>query len=723
MKKYLLLALALLILLPCLLFTACTGGEEYYVSIERGYPYGEVYGYENADIKMQVKEGTVLEDPELPLIDGYSFVGWEWYNPFTEQKGWWSFDTPLTAETMAAYGYADSLHLRAVYTRDEFKYVLNADGTGYIAEKLIYMTNKRLEDQGRDVLTITVPDTYRGLPVVAIADGAAEYTYVEEKGRVHGYAEEVVIGKNVKTIGANAFKDRIHDMDAHFTFTVPDSVQEIGESAFESCWFGELILPTGLTRLEYGVFRYCSFGKELVIPETVTSIGAYAFANSHMMSSDKDGYDTYDAVIPDSVTEMGEYAFYDSGLSSIRLSANLTGIAPYTFACCDNLRSITLVDGITALEEGAFSETPLEGITLPDTLTYIGKDCFSFTDLASVSVPESVTYIGEQAFYYASDLETVELPDTLTYIGKWAFESTPFLYALKTEANDYFNPKDAVYYGKYLLLKAGSYVTERTVKDGTVLIASGAFEGDKLMTRITLPGSLKYIGDRAFYECTELTTVSLSDNVLSIGRECFAWCSSLKNVRLSAGLTELPTYAFAGCALGDVVIPESVTKLGSHVFYRGGVTSVRLPSTIQVIPSYAFYACPLGEIELPESINLIMDYAFYESQLQSLTLPSSLPLYIMNSAFEGNFEITELVIPANVTMIDPAAFARCTGLTSLTFGATEGGWRCINYEVSIAQGGVKDLPLSALTDPATAANYLVKDYAGYTWTYYRETAE
>ena len=726
MKRLISLSLLLIAIMLCISLASCFGGgEEYYVYVNRGYLYGEQYGYDNVTIEYKnVKEGTVLEEPELPEFEGYTFAGWKIRNTETEDEAWWSFDTPISNDTIASYLTGNDLHIEAVFTREQFAYTLTDDGTGYIATELLYMPYERIEEIGCDVMTITVPDTYRGLPVVAIADGACELDSANSVG-IWGQAEKLTIGKNVTYIGARAFAGRVRLYDAQLTVVIPDGVTEIGEGAFEGCSLGQVILPDSLTKIDANTFQYCGLGSAIVIPDGVTYIGPYAFANTHITSADKDGSYPYDVVVPDTVTEIGEYAFYESRLTSVKLSANVTSVAPQTFAKCENLTAITIPEGVTSIEPEAFMYSGVSSVSLPSTLKYIGKEAFSLcTSLQSITIPEGVEYIGEQAFYYSSSLTTVELPTTLTYIGAKTFEYTLFMTNLQKAAGDYSdqqNLQDCVYYGSYLF-KTNTVVSEPKIKEGTVLIASGAFEGYKNMTGITIPDTVKYIGDRAFYQCENLATISLPDSVLTIGVECFAWCSSLSNIRLSESLTELPYYAFAGCALGDVVIPDSVTTLGAYVFYKGGVTSVNIPAGITAIPSYAFYNCWLGDLVIPETVLIVMDYAFYTCHLTSLTLPSTSSLYIMNSAFEGNIEITELFIPATVTMIDPAAFYGCTGLVSVTFGATSGGWRCVNMNLSATQGGVKQFTIAELSDAETAAKYLTKDYAGYTWSYYKEEA-
>ena len=110
-------------------------------------------------------------------------------------------------------------------------------------------------------------------------------------------------------------------------------------------------------------------------------------------------------------------------LTSITLPDSLTSIGDYAFASCTSLTSINLPDSLTSIGNGAFSRcTSLTSITLPEGLTSIGDFAFfSCTSLTSINLPDSLTSIGIQAFYSCTSLTSINLPDSLTSIGGAAF--------------------------------------------------------------------------------------------------------------------------------------------------------------------------------------------------------------------------------------------------------------------------------------------------------------
>lgn len=770
MKKVLLWSMLVMLTVVSVLLTACSGdeGETCFVSIDLGYLYEETYGSEGREIELEVKEGTTLDEPELREIEGYTFDKWVIWGENSMNYQEWSFDTPISL------GENGNPHIRieALYTRDQFKYKLNDAGNGYIAEKLIYTS-------ANEDFAIVVPDTYRGLPVVAVADGACDYENSSSQGSFDR-ATHVTIGKNVKTIGERAFAGRINDWENRYDLVIPSSVTSIGAYAFQNCTAKKIVLPEGLTEIKPYTFDGCGSAFEISIPSTVTKIGEYAFQSfGDWAGGDKES-SGISMILPEGITEIGAHAFASSGIASITLPKKLTAIAPYTFEQCEKLVSIAIPEGVTSIGEGAFSNANLSGgVTLPATLTVIEKEAFTSSSLATITVPASVKEIGEGAFKRAQltsakllagvevvgagmfedciNLATVELPDTLKKIGINAFKNTAFFKALRVDGY-------GLYYGSYLLGNTGYVNYHAEIAEGTVLIADGAF-GVHGLEYLTLPTSLKYIGEKAFAGARSLQEITIPEGVIEIGAYAFSGCNSLlsailpaslqsmkegvfsecgmlERVTLASGLTEIPdeTFlhctalteislptgvtkigrsAFQGCeSLSNVTLPNGVTELGAYVFCGcDSLTQITLPAGIKEIPSYAFADSGLVSVVLPEGLMLIMDHAFVRCRLQSLNLPTETPLSIWDEAFLGNLQLTELVIPANVRSVYPRAFAGCNNLTSVTLLHTEGGWKMTHPELGINQGGRKTFTCAELSDPTIVAQYLIADYLEFQWAY------
>ena len=153
--------------------------------------------------------------------------------------------------------------------------------------------------------------------------------------------------------------DSLQGLDS---LTVPDSVTEIGDAAFDSCkYLGRAVLPSGLKRIPSMLFYECENLIEADIPETVTEIGdsAFDFCGSLEHARIPEGvtvietavfegcFSLKSVVIPDSVTEIGAFAFSGcSALAGIHIPAGVTRIGEYAFSNCRSLKELTILDSV-----------------------------------------------------------------------------------------------------------------------------------------------------------------------------------------------------------------------------------------------------------------------------------------------------------------------------------------------------------------------------------------
>ena len=248
--------------------------------------------------------------------------------------------------------------------------------------------------------------------------------------------QNTIIPNSVTSIGSHAFLD----CSSLTSITIPNSVTSIGSYAFHSCdGLTSITIPNSVTSIGGSAFFGCSSLTDIAIPNSVTSIGDDAFSYCGAITSMvvENGNTIYDSrencnaiietatntliagcqntIIPNSVTSIGGYAFRGcSSLTSITIPNSVTSIGYEAFRGCSSLTSITIPNGVTSIGEGAFQHcTSLTSITIPNSVTSIGETAFGWcSSLTSITIPNSVTSIGEGAFDGCSSLDTIYVEAT-----------------------------------------------------------------------------------------------------------------------------------------------------------------------------------------------------------------------------------------------------------------------------------------------------------------------
>ena len=414
--------------------------------------------------------------------------------------------------------------------------------------------------------------------------------------------KSVTIGNSVTSIGSYAFRD----CSGLTSVTIGNSVTSIGESAFYNC--------SGLTKAEFAsIESLCniSFGSSNANP---------LYYSKHLYIN---GQEVTDLVIPNSVTSIGQYALYN----------------------CSGLKSVTIPNSVTSIGEGAFSGcSGLTSVTIPNSVTSIGSYAFyNCSGLTSVTIPSSVTSIGGSAFY-CSGLTSINVEN-----GNPQYDSRDNCNAIiKTSTNTLVVgcqnttiPSSVTSIGASAFYGCSSLVSI-DIPNSVTSIGSSAFRRCNGLTSIDIPNSVTSIGQSAFDGCSGLTSVTIPNSVTSIGNYAFRGCSGLTSVTIPNSVTSIGGYAFYGCSgLTSIDIPNSVTSIGGSAFSGcSGLTSVtcqakNVPSTgtsvfSNVPQSTATLYVPEESVNAYQSANQWKDFG--------TILPIVEPVSILGDA-NGNGEV------------------------------------------------------------------------------------
>ncbi len=250
--------------------------------------------------------------------------------------------------------------------------------------------------------------------------------------------------------------------------------------------------------------------------------------------------------------------------------------------------SVTIT-GYTGTDTDIVIPSVIDGLPVTSIGDYAFDGC---GNIVSVTIPEGVVRIGDSAFSNNHSLNEVSLPKGIIDIGMSAFSATGITNNMQIRENG------ALYIDEYLIEVFEPSSENYVVKDGTVLIAGGAFAWtfteDIQIKSIEIPSSVKYICDNAFSHCSSLCEIIIPSGVKTIGNAVFYNCTNLASIKIPDSVTNIGESAFAECKnITSLEIPRGITNIGKQTFYNcTNLISIVIPDSITTIGDYAFYCCP-----------------------------------------------------------------------------------------------------------------------------------
>lgn len=359
------------------------------------------------------------------------------------------------------------------------------------------------------------------------------------------------------------------------TVVLPSSVRKIEQYAFQGAQFRKVVFPASVTTIEADyLFDGCSRLEEVSLPACVTEFAPYMFRGCKALTK-------IETAKP--ITRYGDYCFDGANSAMLKLNPNIE-YGSYVFANMD-CESLVIPDGFKVIPEGMFNGwTNLKEVNL-DGVVKIGGRAFYNNSLTTLVLPESVTEVGDDAFAW-SPLKTIEIRCNN------AMFNTPFGNyegpVHVTIANTVVSATGPLFYrseiNNELVFEEGSRCEEFGIAGGSGI------------TSISLPSSIKRLSEGAFNN-TKIKSITLPENLEYIGEMAFYWCTELRKIAIPASVDTIQAQAFSGCSkLYEVTIPEnsSLKYLGAKLFSSYSEFS-------------GYYACDLDEFIVRGSETLTVD--------------------------------------------------------------------------------------------------------------------
>ena len=504
---------------------------------------------------------------------------------------------------------------------------------------------------------ITVPATFNGLPVKAIAENA----FAACEG-----ITEITVSEGITEIGKGAFSYSKNLKEVK----LPSSVTEISERAFYNASSLESVtLGSSTSIIGVSAFENCSALKAISLPSSVKEIRMAAFFNCEALT---------DITLGESIEKIEHSAFDLTAFATtpqnwkndeLYCGKYLLRVLP------TKADALNVKDGTLLIADQAAKRAKISSVSFPSSLKYIGTAAFTACQgITEIKINEGALSIGDNAFSSCDSLVSVSLPSTLTSIEAFAFYHC-------------------------------SALKEITIPSGVTKIADQTFNECASLASVTLHDKLTDIGVYSFANCYSLQKIVFPDSLTTIGESSFYKCYNLLSINLPKNLNKIENWAFQYChKLVDVKNESKIEIIIGTTETSNGYIGVYAKEThngeskIVEQDGYLFYTfggknylmgytdMNATDLTLPESFDgksyILYKYAFsFRPELQKLTIASGATAINSNS-IDNCPSLTELTLGKSVTSIAKNAVNLCPDFNKLIFLGTEEEFNSININAT-----------------------------------------
>lgn len=597
--------------------------------------------------------------------------------------------------TTSYSSFVDCANLAEINVTPGGKYYSSDDGILYNADKteLVFVPHGRTKD-------VTVPASVELVKNFAFFKntGVKKVTFAERADVVAQADDEeasapkyLQIGENAVANDAGAFKDsKVEEV------YLPRHLGKITDYAFYNCLqLRVLSFAEGtdhLTEIGKGAFWMDKLIEEIVLPDSVTTIGIDAFKNANKLA-------TFTISENSKLNTIGAEAFFATALEEFYLPpAQSFDLGSGVFKNCTKLTTVHIPNTVTSfsgLFDGSYAISTLDIYTVKNddgtdvTGSLESKDGVIFVDGGKTlsyypigktdkmySVPVGVTTIAASAFQNNTYLEEIFIPNTVELILDKAFYMMPSLKKVVFESDS------AEHYMELTEDELANFEGDRYVLSGDeyVLDSEGTYQ--------LLPVQELKIG-----VTVNATTGAVTESAGSTSTGVFSFCQSLEVVNLPARVGHISGYSFYSCIKLHTVTFDANCRLGimkqcvfalTALQYGGTREQIAansqnpfvLPSNLTEIDAGATFIDPnknpfgkVTKLVIPAGVTKVGNYAFQNSQyLEEVEFTGTAATQITTVGtymFRQCPNLTTVILPNKITTISTSMFADCLSLTTL----------------------------------------------------------